>query len=125
MPGSDENTPAAARLAAPPRLLADGLATLSRLIALFALAVYAPALAGVALLITATSPGPILVKKGYQRRDGGLVYLYEFRTECWQTWRETPLGAFLRRADLHRLPRLTNVLTGEIGVGERVQRVNA
>ena len=96
---------------------------MSRLLALVVLAIYLPALLGAALLILFTSQGPAFVSKAYRRRDGNLVYLYEFRTECWTTYRETPIGALLRNADLVRIPRLANVLRGEIGAGERVERV--
>ena len=112
-----------------PRTLAEqiveGLALASRLLALIVLVVYLPIMVAAGLLVLLTSPGPAFIKRAYKRSGGmgEIVYLYEFRTECWTTWTETPVGAFLRSADLHRLPRLANVLTGEIGVGERVQRV--
>jgi lipopolysaccharide/colanic/teichoic acid biosynthesis glycosyltransferase len=97
----------------------------SRLLALFVLTIYLPALVFAGLLIIATSPGPVFVSKAYKRLNGSVVYLYEFRTECWTTWQETPVGKFLRHADLARLPRLANVLLGHVDVGERVERVNA
>ena len=80
-----------------------------------------------ALLIALTSPGPIFVKKAYRRGNGSdeVVYLYELRTECWQTWQPTPLGKFLYLCDIHRLPRLVNVLQGDVRVGERVKRLHA
>ena len=71
-----------------------------------------------------TSSGPAFVSKAYKRRNGNVVFLYEFRTECWTTFRETPVGAFLRNADLVRLPRLANVLLGQISAGERVEHLN-
>jgi putative colanic acid biosynthesis UDP-glucose lipid carrier transferase len=95
----------------------------ARLLALVVLVIYFPALVGLWALILLTSPGPAFVKKAYQRRSGEVVHLYEFRTECWLTWQPTPLGRFMLLADLHRLPRLMNVLTGEVNVGERVQAV--
>jgi lipopolysaccharide/colanic/teichoic acid biosynthesis glycosyltransferase len=103
----------------------EALLLVSRLLALIVLAIYLPVLVVMGLLVLATSPGPAFVKRAYRRKGGAgeVVYLYEFRTECWRTWEETPVGTFLRRADLHRLPRLANVLMGEVGVGERVQRV--
>src|ERR1051325_9205207 len=84
----------------------------SRLLALIVLAIYLPVLLVAGLLVVFTSPGPPFIRKAYKRTrvTGSVVYLYEFRTECWQTWRETPVGKLLRQADLHRLPRLANVL---------------
>lgn len=112
-----------------PRSLAqslwDAVLYASRLLALVVIAVYLPALIFAGLLVLFTSQGPAFVTKAYKRRDGEVVYLYEFRTECWTTLQETPVGTFLRRADLHRLPRLANVLLGHVGVGERVQRIDA
>ncbi len=99
----------------------------SRLLALVVLAVYFPALLMVSTLVLLTSPGPAFIKRAYRRKqgEGEVVYLYEFRTECWRTWRETPVGFFLRHTDMHRLPRLANVLLGEVQAGERLQSVTA
>ncbi len=99
----------------------------SQLLALVVLAIYLPCLALCGLLVLLTSPGPAFVKRAYRRSRGAgeVVYLYEFRTECWRTWRETPLGFFLRQTDMHRLPRLANVLLGEVHAGERLQSVSA
>ena len=99
----------------------------SRLLALLVLAIYFPSLVLCGLLVLLTSPGPAFVKRAYRRSRGAgeVVYLYEFRTECWRTWRETPLGFFLRQTDMHRLPRLANVLLGEVTAGERLQSVTA
>jgi lipopolysaccharide/colanic/teichoic acid biosynthesis glycosyltransferase len=96
----------------------------SRILALVVLAIYLPALIGASMLVLLTSTGPAFISKAYRRRDGNVVYLYEFRTECWKTYNETPVGAFLRRADLARLPRLANVLLGQILAGERVERIH-
>ena len=99
----------------------------SRLLALIVLAIYLPVLLAAGLLVIMTSPGPPFIRKAYKRsREADqVVYLYEFRTECWRTWNETPVGKLLRQADLHRIPRLANVLLGEVGVGERVEAVRA
>lgn len=96
---------------------------MSRMLALIVLAIYMPALLAASMLVLLTSAGPAFVTKAYRRRNGNVVYLYEFRTECWTTYRETRVGSFLRRADLVRLPRLANVLMGHLGAGERVERV--
>ncbi len=109
------------------KVFMEGWSVVSRLLALITLAIYLPVLAVVGGLVLLTSPGPVCVKKAYKRRNmpTQIVYLYEFRTECWHTWRETPTGRFLRLADLHRLPRLLNVLRGDLAAGERVQRLDA
>ena len=101
----------------------DSLA--SRALALLALVILFPALVGGGLLIALTSQGPILLEKAYLCvRSGRVVYLYEFRTECRRTWQDTPVGALLRRTGLHGLPRLLNVLLGQIAAGERLQRLS-
>lgn len=107
--------------------LSVALSPVTRLFALVALAIYLPILLVVAVLVLASSPGPAFTRKAYRRSQGEqeIVYLYEFRTECWRTWQETSVGALLRTADLHRLPRLANVLLGEIAAGECLQRVGA
>src|SRR5450432_4282169 len=73
----------------------------SRLAALFVLAIHLPVLLVAGLLVVLTSPGPAFVKKAYRRsrKQNEVVYLYEFRTECWQTWNETMVGKALRHAD--------------------------
>lgn len=97
---------------------------LPRLLAGLVLLIHLPALFLVALLVWLSSPGPILVKKAYLRSQGeDLVYLYEFRTECWRTWQPTQLGTLLHLSNMHRLPRLLNVLQGEVNAGERVTSV--
>jgi lipopolysaccharide/colanic/teichoic acid biosynthesis glycosyltransferase len=101
------------------------LNTLSRLLALIVLLIYFPALVGLGLLILVTSEGPAFVKKAYRRNCGEVVYLYEFRTECWRTWEPTFLGKVIVKVDMHRLPRLMNVLLGEVHAGERVKPVRA
>ena len=108
-----------------PKRLLGYLNTLGRLLALIVLMVYIPALVGLGLLILVTSEGPAFVKKAYRRKCGEVVYLYEFRTECWRTWQPTLLGKMIVKIDVHRLPRLMNVLLGEVYAGERVKPVRA
>lgn len=105
-------------------LILEWLSLASRFLGLIVLVIYLPALLAIAAAIVMTSPGPVLVKKAYRRRratEHEMVYLYEFRTECWRTWRQTACGALLRQTEMHRLPRLLNVLMGDIAAGERVQ----
>src|SRR5260221_14478388 len=98
-----ESSPATPKARSFAQSLWEAVLFASRLLALIVIAIYLPALILAGLLVLATSPGPAFVTKAYRRRDGALVYLYEFRTECWTTWRETKVGSFLRRSDLHRL----------------------
>ena len=106
------------------RTIGDLLLLMSRMLALIVLAIYMPALLGAALLVLLSSSGPAFVTKAYRRKNGEVVHLYEFRTECWTTFQETPVGGMLRNADIVRLPRLANVLMGQIGAGERLERVH-
>jgi len=125
MQDHSEDTPAASTAArSSAKLVGDLVILFSRFLAIVVLAIYAPALLAAAMLVLLTSAGPAFVSKAYRRQDGKVIYLYEFRTECWSTYRETSVGAFLRRADLARLPRLANVLMGQIAAGERVERVH-
>lgn len=107
--------------------LVVGAKLVSRILAFLVLTIYFPSLVLFGMLVLLTSPGPAFVKRAYRRSrgNGEVVYLYEFRTECWRTLRETPLGFFLRQTDMHRLPRLANVLLGDVTAGERLQSVSA
>lgn len=109
------------------RRAAEALAPLGRLLALVTLAIYLPVLLMAAAAVLATSSGPAFIRRAYRRsgKPGEIVYLYEFRTECWQTWRETPVGASLRLAGFSGLPRLVNVITGDILAGERIEPMSA
>lgn len=125
MPGfTKDTTPSTQWMKDVAHFVADLFILMSRFLALVVLAIYMPALLAASLLVLFTSAGPAFVTKAYRRKNGNVVYLYEFRTECWTTYKETPVGAFLRRADLVRLPRLANVLMGQLGAGERVERTH-
>src|SRR5260221_14715527 len=84
-------------------LTGELLCLMSRFAALIVLLLYLPGLFALSLAIILTSSGPAFISKAYRRRCGSVVYLYEFRTECWSTYRETPVGVFLRIMDLARL----------------------
>lgn len=111
--------------------------------ALFGLIVFAPLFLVVAILIKATSRGPVLFRQ--QRRGLGkrIFWIYKFRTmvqdaeaaqsqlehlnqnsgpvfKIFNDPRVTRVGAFLRRTSIDELPQLINVLKGEMSlVGPR------
>ena len=93
----------------------------AKILALIVLLIYLPALVIIALAVILTSSGPAFVSRSYRRPNGDTVDLWEFRTECWQRWQPTPVGICLRRANMHRLPALVNVLKGDVQPGERVK----
>jgi lipopolysaccharide/colanic/teichoic acid biosynthesis glycosyltransferase len=102
------------------------------ILAIFALVVLSPLLAGVALAIKVTSRGPVLFRQARVGRNRVPFIILKFRTMTHQTEqtgpsvtrhgdpRLTPLGGFLRRSKLDELPQLLNVLWGEMSfVGPR------
>jgi lipopolysaccharide/colanic/teichoic acid biosynthesis glycosyltransferase len=102
----------------------------------FALSVLAVPLAIIALLIKATSPGPVLYRQRRVGRQGRPFTILKFRSmyrhaERWTgpAWaqpddpRATAVGRHLRRAHLDELPQLWNVLRGDMSiVGPRPER---
>jgi lipopolysaccharide/colanic/teichoic acid biosynthesis glycosyltransferase len=118
------------------RLLDLGIATVGAVGA-------APVMAGIAVAIKLSSPGPVL----YRQRRAGMIQssddlgfgeftVFKFRTMVPDAEaktgaviaqdrdpRITPLGSFLRRTRLDELPQLFNVLKGEMSlVGPRPER---
>ena len=92
-------------------------------IALFLLAITAPLMLGVALVLKGEGPGPILVKKtciGLGRR----FQMLKFRTlphdpeAMLPSWNRHPtaLGEILRFTRIEALPQLINVLRGEMSI---------
>ena len=96
-----------------------------------------PVLALLAVLVKASSPGPIFYVQERVGRDGRQFTMYKFRSmrsdaekESGPVWtrqdddRVTPLGRFLRRFSLDELPQLWNVLVGDMSlVGPRPERM--
>jgi lipopolysaccharide/colanic/teichoic acid biosynthesis glycosyltransferase len=112
-------------------------------VALIGVILTMPAMAAIALVIKATSPGPVIYTQprvGWNRRSrdgrsnddraaGRPFTIYKFRTmrheaagKSAQVWasredpRITKVGRFLRRTRLDELPQLFNVLRGEMNV---------
>ncbi len=94
-------------LLAPPALIASGV---------------------IAILIKATSPGPVLYLQNRYGLGGRVFKIWKFRTMTvtdsdddfrqakTKDLRITPFGAFLRKTSLDELPQLMNVLRGEMSI---------
>lgn len=112
-----------------------------RLVAAALLVLLAPALAGLAVAVRLTSPGPALFRQTRVGRDGRLFTIVKFRTmrrgseqqkvtlvsdrdgllfKLRNDPRVTPLGSLMRRHSLDELPQLLNVVRGHMSlVGPR------
>ena len=102
------------------------------LVALFGLAALSPLLAVVALLIKATSRGPVFFRQERVGRGFRRFEIFKFRTmvrdapslggqlTVGEDLRITRIGRLLRKTKLDELPQLINVLKGEMSfVGPR------
>ena len=91
----------------------------------------APVMALLALLVRSTSHGPVLARRPVATADGRSAALLAFRTQVdggATTAHErlravvgadhayTPVGRYIARLRLDRLPRLVNVLRGDAGI---------
>jgi Undecaprenyl-phosphate glucose phosphotransferase len=99
------------------------------------LALLAPLLLLVALLVKLTSPGPVLYRQERVGLDGKPFRMLKFRTMRHHSEQDGPrfaepedprvtrLGSLLRRASIDELPQLLNVLAGDMSlVGPRPER---
>jgi exopolysaccharide biosynthesis polyprenyl glycosylphosphotransferase len=116
---------------------------MDRLVALIGLIMLAPLLVAVAVVIKATSPGPVFFRQGRVGREGKKFRVWKFRTmyldaekrlaqvidqnegdgllfKIRNDPRITSVGRWLRRTSIDELPQLINVLKGEMSlVGPR------
>lgn len=117
-------------------------------VALVGLAVLAPLMAGIAVVIRATSPGPALFRQARAGLGGTPFTMLKFRTmidgaqnhvnevlsldalpdpvfKLHEDPRVTTVGRLLRRTSLDELPQLVNVLGGEMSlVGPRPEQID-
>lgn len=107
------------------------------IVASLILVVFSPLLLVVAILIKATSPGPVIFKQTRLGKDKKPFSLYKFRTmvahaetlkkdianetsghlfKIRNDPRVTPVGRFLRRTALDEFPQFVNVLRGDMSI---------
>ena len=93
----------------------------------------APLLAGIAIAVKITSPGPVFFRQNRYGYRNTLFVIFKFRTmrldagdpsgvqqACADDPRLTPIGGFLRRSSLDELPQILNVIKGDMSlVGPR------
>lgn len=103
---------------------------------LFGIVITSPLLLIIAILVKATSPGPVIFKQERVGMHNTPFYMYKFRSMEQQTeadekkaWtvkndpRVTSIGKILRRTSLDELPQLFNILKGDMSlVGPRPER---
>jgi putative colanic acid biosynthesis UDP-glucose lipid carrier transferase len=100
-----------------------------RLFAAAVLLMMLPLFVGIAIMVKASSPGPVLFRQRRKGIDGREFDIFKFRSmkvhaeqpgtitqASRRDPRITPIGAFLRRTSLDELPQFINVLLGEMSV---------
>ena len=106
------------------------------LVAACALVLSSPVLLLSAILIKATSPGPVLFSQTRVGRAGKIFTIWKLRTmvcnaelQTGPVWaqendpRVTSVGKFLRKSRIDEIPQLVNVLKGEMSIiGPRPER---
>jgi O-antigen biosynthesis protein WbqP len=99
------------------------------LLALMALALLSPLFLVLAVVIRATSPGPVFFRQKRVGLGKSHFMIYKFRTMRTDAPKDqpthllkdpaayiTPVGRFLRRSSLDELPQLLNIIKGEMAV---------
>jgi Bacterial sugar transferase len=101
--------------------------SLESVVAIVALVAILPVGVAIAISIRLTSRGPIFSKHRRAGADGVEFTAHVFRAFQEETGKSgsqiTPVGAFLTRFDLHCLPLLLNVVSGDLGLTEKFPRL--
>ncbi|MDB5535966.1 MAG: exopolysaccharide production protein [Devosia sp.] len=89
-------------------------------LATVALAILAPVLVLLAIVICLTSKGPALFRQDRDGLNGAVISVYKFRSMYVDRAGVTPIGRFIRRTSIDELPQLLNVIRGDMSlVGPR------
>lgn len=103
--------------------------------ALFGIILFSPIMLVVAILIKATSPGPLIYRQDRVGLHNKPFQMYKFRSmvvqpeseekKCWTTKgdaRVTGVGKFIRSTSIDELPQFFNILKGEYESGRSRDR---